>query len=355
MFNSKRLAATAAIISAAILTLTGCTPPMPPEVRAALAEKTYTCVAGTAAVAVPHAIGDLASGWQDALVSACPEMTFTVATDATSAQLNIDATGAVAAGAYATVPFALDATVIAVNISGLTSINLTAANVQGILDGTIKDWSDKAIAASNPGIEMTAEPIVLDNRIQSNGLKPLADWLARLNGGKFDDSKFKSVPQLTIDDAMMLPEGGIAFLPYSVNAEAMWITAGIVLDAKHPNETAVVPDSDHINSGGSQLKVSKSAKAITVTLNPSAKPLAPAGQDKAVDPYQAVYSVPLSLVGDDNLVSRAVARFLLRQDSQGMLGASYLLPIPETVRVEVLDLISKGLPIKVAASPEATN
>jgi hypothetical protein len=36
---------------------------------------------------------------------------------------------------------------------------------------------------------------------------------------------------------------------------------------------------------------------------------------------------------------------LLRQDSQGMLGASYLLPIPETVRVEVLELVSVGLDI----------
>lgn len=354
MINRKKFAASAAIIAAAILTLTGCTPPMPPEVRAALAEKTYTCVSGSAAVAVPHAIGDLASGWQDAMTSACPEMSFTVTKDAASAQLNIDTTGAQAAGAYASVPFALDATVVAVNISGLTSLNLTAANIQGILDGKITDWSDKAIAAANPGVDMTPEAIVLDPRIQQNGLKPLTDWLARLNGGKFDAGKFKPVSQLTIDDAMTLPEGGIAFLPYSVNAEAMWITAGIVLDTKKPNDTAVVPDSDHINSGGSQLKVNKTASAITVSLNPNAKPLAPAGQDKAVDPYQAVYAVPLSLVGTDNLVARAVARFLLRQDSQGMLGASYLLPIPEAVRVEVLDLVSKGLPVKTP-TPEATN
>ena len=91
MFNTKRIAATAAMISAAILTLTGCTPPMPPEVRAALAEKTYTCVAGTSAVSVPHAIGDLANGWQDAMVSACPDMSFTVATDPAAAQLNTNA------------------------------------------------------------------------------------------------------------------------------------------------------------------------------------------------------------------------------------------------------------------------
>jgi hypothetical protein len=50
------------------------------------------------------------------------------------------------------------------------------------------------------------------------------------------------------------------------------------------------------------------------------------------------------LRGPDNLTARAVARFLLRQDSQGILAASFLLPIPETVRVETLAIIEKGLP-----------
>lgn len=338
------MAAAAATISAALLTLTGCTPPMPPEVRAALAEQSYVCVAGNAEVSFPHAITDLAVGLQDSVASACPEMTFTTTNDVASAQVVIDTSGAAADAAYASVPFALDATVVAVNIAGLTSINLTAQNIQDIVAGKITDWSDPAIAKANPGIELTAELIVLDARIQKNGSEPLFSWLARINGGAFDSSKFKLVDEITVDDALSLPEGGISFLPYSVNSEALWITAGIVTDTSDPNESAVIPDSDHINSAGSQLRVVKSADSITTKLKTDAKPLAPAGQDQAVAPYQAVYAVPLELVGTDNLVARAVARFLMRQDSQGMLGASYLLPIPEAIRVEVLDLISVGLP-----------
>ena len=341
--NKARLVAPLLVALLALATLTGCTPPMPPEVRAALAEQTYTCVEGTAAVEFPHALGDLATSWQDSMLSACPDMTFGIADQAGSAQLVIDATGAPHSGTYANVPFALDATVVAVNIAGLTSINLTAANIQDIVSGKITDWADEAIAKANPDLGLTSQPIVLDRRIQANGFQSLVDWLTRLNSGKFDASAFEQVPVLTVDDALALPDGGIAFLPYSVNAEAMWIPAGIVADATKPNDSAVIPDSDHINSGGSQLRVEKTDNSITVRLKADAKPLAPAGQDKAVDPYQAVYAVPLALVGEDNLVARAVARFLLRQDSQGMLGASYLLPLPEAVRVEVLDLVSRGL------------
>lgn len=340
----KRIAAATAILTGASLALTGCTPPMPPEVRAALAERKYICVDGDASVAFPHAIQGLAAGWQDSLAGACSDMTMSLAKDASAAQIDIDLLGNQPTGAYVSVPFALDATVVAVNIAGLSSINLTPANIADILSGKVTDWSDKSIAASNPGVGFTAEPILLDPRIQKNGVAPLVDWFARLTGKAFDTSKLQQVDQITVEDAMTLPEGGIAFLPYSVDSEAMWVTAGIVTDPKHANDSAIVPDSDHINSGGSQLKAIKGASGVTVSLDANRKPLAPAGQDKAVEPYQAVYAAMLNLVGADNLVARAVARFLLRQDSQGMLGASNLLPLPEAVRVEELDLVTKGLP-----------
>lgn len=340
--GSKALAATA-IFTALAIALTGCTPPMPPEVKAALAEKHYVCEPGAAVVNFPHAVVDLAVSWQDSLAGACQDMSLSIGDGTADAAIAIDAIGVKPSDAYLSVPFALDATVVAVNIAGLSSINLSAASIQGILKRQITDWADPAIEADNPGLGLTSEPILLDPRIQNNGLSPFVDWMKRLNGGEFDSSEFESVAALTVDDALVLPEGGIAFLPYSVNAEAMWVPAAIVLDSKHPNESAVLPDSDHINSAGSQLKAVKSATEISVKLNPEAKPLAPAGQDQAVSPYQAVYAVNLHLLGKDNLLARAVARFLLRQDSQGMLGASYLLPLPEAVRVEELDAVAEGL------------
>lgn len=343
MFGStRRIAIALALVATAAVGLTGCTPPMPPEVRAALAERKFVCVSGDATVSFPHAVGDLAANWKDSLAGACTDMTMSLVDSGAAIQVTED--GSVPANSFLTVPFALDATVVAVNISGLTSINLNASVIEQILQNKITDWADPQIAKLNPGLGLTSEPIVVDPRIQENGKAPFVEWMQRLAGGKFDASALKSVPQLTIDDAMGIPEGGIGFIPYSVNSEAMWIPAGIVTDSKHVDESTIPADSDHINSAASQLTAQKSGTGFGVKLNPNSKPLAPAGQDKAVAPYQAVYPVLLNLTGTDSLVSRAVARFLLRQDSQGMLGASYLLPLPEAVRVVLLDTVAKGLP-----------
>ena len=331
-------------VTISALALTGCTPPMPPEVRAALAEQSYTCVAGEATVGFPYAATDLAVQWQDSLSIACPEMSFSALDDTEASDVLIDAYGVDVPDAYASVPFALDATVVVINMAGLSGISLSADVIEGILSGEITSWVDPAIQAVNPGLDLTDEPIVLDNRIQKNAVESFSAWMKRLNGGNFDASKFKTDERLTVDDAYAIPEGGIAFLPYSVNAEAMLIPAAIVTDAKNPVESAVVPESATVASAAGQLKVTKGEDRVTVELDPNRKPAASAGQDQALTPYQAVYPVTMLLRGSDNLTARAVARFLLRQDSQGILAASFLLPIPETVRVETLAIIEKGLP-----------
>lgn len=347
----QRIGKSVAAAAIAALALTGCTPPMPPEVRAALAEQSFTCVAGDATVAFPYAATDLAVQWQDALAIACPEMTMTALEDTEESNVLVDAYGVDVSGAYASVPFALDATVVVVNIAGLSGLSLSADAINKILSGQITSWSDPAIQAVNPGLELIDEPIVLDPRIQKNAVKSFADWMKRLNGGSFDDSKFELVERVTVDDAYAVPEGGIAFVPYSVNAEAMLIPVAIVTDVKDPEGTFVVPEGSTVASAAGQLKVTKSDGKVSIELDPNRKPAASAGQDVALNPYQAIYPVTMVLRGEDNLTARAVARFLLRQDSQGILAMSFFLPIPETVRVETLAVIEKGLPEPVLPTP----
>ncbi len=347
----KRIGKTLALATIAVLSLAGCTPPMPPEVRAALAEQSFTCVAGEATVGFPYAATDLATQWQDSMAIACPDMSMRAVGDQEESQIVVDAYGTEFSGAYASVPFALDATVVVVNIAGLSGISLSAQAIQKILSGEVTSWVDPVVQKDNPGLELVDEPIIVDPRIQKNGSKSFVEWMKRLNGGSFDESKFKQVDRITVDDAYAIPEGGIAFLPYSVNAEAMLISASIVTDSKNPVDSAVIPDGSTIASAAGQLKVAKTESKVSIELDPNRKPAASAGQDVALNPYQAIYPVTMVLRGEDNLTARAVARFLLRQDSQGILALSFLLPIPETVRVETLALIEKGLPEPVLPTP----
>jgi hypothetical protein len=52
----------------------------------------------------------------------------------------------------------------------------------------------------------------------------------------------------------------------------------------------------------------------------------------------------MALCGEDILTTRAAARFMLRQDSQGLLGSSNLLGLSEPARIAAIALVSKGLP-----------
>jgi hypothetical protein len=106
-----------------------------------------------------------------------------------------------------------------------------------------------------------------------------------------------------------------------------------------------------VQSAASQWAVSKTESNVTVALNYDAKPVPPVGFDEAPAPYQIIYPVNLSLFGKDNLGARAVARYLLRQDSQGSL--TLVAGLPVSVRAESLAFVSKGLPEPVVTDAPA--
>ena len=78
----KRTLAGMLIAVTATLGLTACDPPMPPDVAAQLAEQSYSCVEGEAAVSSEPLLYDVAYSWADSLSYACvdpePAMTFSV-------------------------------------------------------------------------------------------------------------------------------------------------------------------------------------------------------------------------------------------------------------------------------------
>lgn len=326
------------------IALSGCTPPMPPEVLAALAEQTYTCESGSGTLSLPQAVSDLGTMWQDSLVEACGDMSLELASDGQPADLELSATGTFSAECkpFATVPFALDAAVLAANMPELGELFLTPQLAEQILSGEITSWDDPKLVEVNPDYELPAMPITVVENTQKNTLEAFSSWMTRLGGHEFRHSLVKAGKPVTEVDASGLAEGAVALMPYSQSAQAMLLNATI-LTSGNKAESAVPADMESIASAGTQFAAKQANGSVSATLKPDSKPIAPDGLDSAPLPYQATYIGYLALCGEDTLVKRALARFLLRQDSQGMLGASNMLNVAESVRVISLDAVSKGL------------
>jgi phosphate transport system substrate-binding protein len=68
-----------------------------------------------------------------------------------------------------TIPITTGGIVVTYNLSGVTSLKLSAATVAGIFDGKIVKWNDPAIAADNSGATLPATPISVFYRNDSAG------------------------------------------------------------------------------------------------------------------------------------------------------------------------------------------
>lgn len=346
--NSLKLG-TIAALSATILT--GCNPPMPPEALAALAEAYFTCEAGDVASSFSTDVADGAQYLADNLTMNCPGMTMSL-TDASTAQLVASSIAADGPGTtpYAVVPYAVESGVFAITSSMGASAVFSPKTVQGILDGSITEWSDPAILADNGGAAPLEGPITLVNKAQNEAVEALKVWYQHYTGKELQ-TNFDVSSEVSLVDYQDLPEGSIAFMPggvFTQLANVALVTpmaASLLVDpTKFP--AGATPDMMSVQSGSSQWKVTKTATAISVELNFDAKPLPPVGFDEAPAPYQVIYPVNISLFGSDNLGARATARYLLRQDSQGSLTLVSGLPV--SVRAEALAFVSKGLPEPVA-------
>lgn len=327
---SVRILKIATLVIGATFFLTACDPPMPPEVKAALAEQTYTCELGDTQLFAPESIAAVAGDWQASVESNCPGMTITpVAKLSDQVELQI---GEVIATSYESVPFAVDGVVIAVSLADITNVNLSAEAIEGIWSGKITAWNDPLIVALNPNFEMPATKITFGTELDATRVKPLTDWLTRLAGHSIS---------LTGGAAKLatLSEGQLVLTSYS---NAMALALPMVGISSGEGTEGVIPEVGSLNSGASMFQSESSSGKLS--FNSEAKPIAPEGVDVAPAPYQAVSMIYLNLVGQDSLKTRAAARYLLRQDSQGSLGLSTVVGLPENLRIIALTEVSKGLP-----------
>lgn len=327
------------------LGLSACNPPMPPEVRAALEEQIIVCETGESQVVLPGAALNQASLWNDAMLVDCPDMSLVDATDASSANLvgGLSIDEGAAAGAYAQIPFGIDAAVFLINSVDMGTIALSPESIEGILTGEITNWSDPRIVEDNPNDLMPDLEITLVSKTSKDAASAMGDWMSRLLGRELDLSALEQVDSLTADDVLEIPDGGIMLSSYSSNYDAAWLTANIVLDLS--TEKIAEASTGNFASAGTQWEFVSAGNVAGVKLNPELPALPPQGIDVAPEPYQAIFAVNLSLVGADELVHRAVARYLLRAASQSTLAGFNLVELPDAVRMKVIDFISNGLTV----------
>jgi len=359
-----KIARLVAIVGIASVALTACTPPMPPEVKAALLEQTYTCVSGTANLQAPETVaGDLPNVAQ-AMSGNCAGMSFNLVGAGTPADLYIgtDAPAAADCKPSVTTPYALNAGVIAATLSTASGATFSPTTVAGIFDGSIKTWDDARITKDNGGVAIGSGPISVFGTTDKLALASFGAWYKQLTGKAFSAPLLKAKAGLTVADLGTLADGSVALLPYDVfsvygvTAMTIPLAAGILtggVDAASGVAVSAVPDVQGIGSAGTQLKYSKAsvagASVVSVAMDYAAKPIPPQGSDVAPAPYGAVYPVNVSLCGAASKNVHAVARYLLRQDAQGLLTA--LAPLPELLRAESLDAVSVGLPQPKVTAP----
>ena len=353
--TTLRTAVLAVVIS---LSLTACDPPMPQSLIVSQAELEVQCEQGDVSVVVPDSLVDLGFSWSDSLLFACEGMVFNQL-DNTAAESDIVISEqSLIAGRctpFATVPLAIDAAVLVVNIPDFFEVFLSAQQIVDIFNGTITNWSDPALAQFNGDFPLPDLPIVLPTEATASAKAALSEWIGRLAGVPLDLSGVADATDFNeLDLATPAEEGGIGIASYGAAGYLISSMVAVVADPENP-ESYIRPDYASLLSAKTQLTSKIEGSTLTITLDPSIEPTAEEGLDDVVPPYQALYAANMALCGEDTTLKRTMARYLLRQDSQGVIAAATMMPIPEAIRIEAIQIVIVGLPIPTPAATEGTD
>ena len=330
------------------LILTACDPPYPPEFLAQIAEQTYTCEAGNVSVYSDPAIEPATSSLVDALSGACvdplPVMSISAVATEDSADLVVSAVAPKNQGYFLKVPFGFDAAVVVYNVPGADSISVSYSTAAKILSGQITNWNDPAIVKENPDFEMPDLAISIAEQSDALAVSSIEDLLsAKGHSAKFTGNSVAHDQFVEAD----LAEGQIAIVTNSAAVLAGASRMNFLPGGKDENgdRRVAAPTEDSLTSGGTQLAITKQGSQISMKIDTKLQAKSAFEGEAVATPYQALIPVYLYAFGEDTLLKRAVAAFMLRLDSQGSLGYANFSQLPEKVRIESLALARKGLPV----------
>ena len=337
----------AAVIAVGLsLSLTACDPPMPEDLKIALAEKTILCESGLAELQLPEAITDLGFVWADAMAVGCADMQLAVTDSLTEPTgLLISPEGSnLQDKAFLKVPFALDAAVLVVNIPDVFEIYLSAQTIQGIFSGEITSWNDPQVLEDNAGLDLPDLKIVLPTQALPAAKNALGSWIERLSGAPLDLSKVADAKVSETELAMPEASGAISISSYSA-ATFNGSTFATILTEPGVLESGVTASTETIYSSSTQLVAETVDETISLKIDSSLTPTAPEGSIEAAAPYQAIFTIELSFIGEESKLIRTAGRYLMRQESKGVIASSTMLPIPESVRILAVKIIESKLDV----------
>jgi hypothetical protein len=226
--------------------------------------------------------------------------------------------------------------------SEIANIQLSPKVIADIFAGKITDWSDATIAELNPDLILSPLPIVVDPRATKAQIAALEKWFSEITGTPVVLEGLRPASDQAGQDRLYeLEEGTIGIAAFVDAFAAASTTVSVIFD---DSNSSVAPDNYTVASAATQMVGSVSGNTISAVLDPSIPPTPPQGIDTAPIPYQALVTINLNLCGDDNLLTRAVGRYLLRADTQGNVAAASGIPVPEAIRIQGVDLVMVGLP-----------
>lgn len=347
--RSKGFAAFTGLLTT--LALTACTPPMPPELQAQLADQFVSCEPGEFNLIAPAELTTVAD-WVDQYNTICGasgmlispvEGVTTEAPIEINAEITNNLESSLTCQTSTSIPVALDGAVPVISLTDVGALLLSPAVLFDIFSGKITSWDDPQIVDLNPDSILPSTPIVVEGKVDPAVLKSFAEWMFIL-----DEQSWNSNPALLTADANALIEtkivtepvdGTIGLYPYSFAVNNALALVSIKTDLE------IDPDLESLASGATQLRFKDDSSLGMPIYDPSIEPIALQGDDVATTPWGAIFSTMLFTCNDaSSKITQAFARYVSRLEAQGTLVDLSLTSLGEPIRAQMLQLLGVGLP-----------
>lgn len=343
--NSKSLLS-AIVALASVFAISACTPPMPPELEAQLADQYVTCEAGAFNLTAPAELTTINSwiaeynavcGAEGVLVDSTADPEATI-----DAYLTTDTFSPIPCQVIRAVPIALDGAVPVISISDLDSVILSPKILFGIFNGEISSWDDPAIAEINPDSKLPSTPIVVETKVLPEILQSFATWMNVLEA-----NSWATTPKLLTSDVTAMATTSIVTAPIdgTIGLYSYSFAANNSLGMVSIQGAEVVdPTMESLASGATQLRYLDAPNLGVPLYDPNIPAVALQGDDDATTPWGAFIPTMMNICGTDHSpTARAFARFISRLEAQGNLVDLNLTSLGEKIRSQSIVALAIGL------------